>query len=782
MLVTAFLLVLWNASSWYFTERAYVSDANVLIAQETSITQERVSDLTDSIVRNLNHLHGIPDLLSELLRVRAATSRFDASPSTLPLDERRKKWTNDPNLNDLSSYLKLAEKSLNADLIFILNAAGDCVAASNWGTEGSPIGTNYAERDFFKRNKTGQRGMQYAVGKTTHIPGLYFASPVIIDGKFTGAVVAKIGVPHLSFLTQHLDAFVADSNGVIILAHDKELEMLALPDAAISYVSEQDRLARYQRSTFPALKIQPWKDSRFPALMLIHNETIPQVLATHELYEYGLTVYIENEISAMPSLSRDYFWFTLLLGAFGSVLILATVGSAIYLQSVKRSKALLWKRANFDALTDLPNRDLLRDRLSQEIKKTDRSGLPLALLLIDLDQFKEVNDTLGHDMGDLLLQLAADRIVECVRKSDTVARLGGDEFSVVLPQLANTSQVDNIAQKIILKLTEPFQLQNEVVYISASLGITLYPSDASDIDNMMKNADQAMYAAKDNGRNRFSHFTASLQDDAQRRLRLTNDLRCALTENQFRVYFQPIVELATNRVNKAEALIRWLHPVRGMVSPYEFIPLAEKTRLIIDIGAWVRKESIVWCRRLDSLTPGGFQISINKSPVEFMDENDSGSVDSFIEDLHENNLVGKNFVFEITEGLLLNADQRINNKLVALRDAGIQVSIDDFGTGYSSLSYLKKFDIDYLKIDQSFVHNLEQDSDDMALCEAIIVMAHKLGLKVIAEGVETEQQRDLLIRADCDYAQGYLYSRPIPPEDFEKWLAARSEEHEASSS
>lgn len=782
MLVTVFLLVLWNASSWYFTERAYVSDANELIAQQTSLAQERASDLADSIVRNLNHLHGIPDLLSELLRVRAATSRFGASPSTLPLDERRKLWTEDRELNDLSRYMKLAEKSLNADLIFILNAAGDCVAASNWGTEGSPIGTNYAERNFFKSNKNGQRGMQYAVGKTTHIPGLYFATPVIIDGKFMGAVVAKIDVPHLSFLTQHLDAFVADANGVIILARDKELEMRALPDADISYLSDKDRFARYRTSTFPVLKITPWKDPRFPTLMLFLNETIPQVLASKDLYEYGLKVYVENEISAMSSLNRDYFWLTLLLGAFGSVLIVAIAGSLNYLQSVKHSKALLWKRANFDALTDLPNRDMLRDRLSEEMKKADRSGLPLALLLIDLDQFKEVNDTLGHDMGDLLLKLAAARIVECVRKSDTVARLGGDEFSVVLPQLADAGQVDNIAHKIILKLTEPFQLQDEIVYISASLGITLYPSDASDIDNMMKNADQAMYAAKDNGRNRFSHFTASLQEEAQKRLRLTNDLRCALTENQFRVYFQPIVELATNRVHKAEALIRWLHPVRGMVSPFEFIPLAEKSRLIIDIGAWVRKESIVWCRRWDSLTSGGFQISINKSPVEFMDDNDSGSVESFIEDTRENNLAGKNFVFEITEGLLLNADQRINNKLVALRDAGIQVSIDDFGTGYSSLSYLKKFDIDYLKIDQSFVRNLAQDSDDMALCEAIIVMAHKLGLKVIAEGVETEQQRDLLSSADCDYAQGYLYSRPIPPEEFEKWLTARSDEHEASSS
>ncbi len=775
MLATVLLLLLWNISAWYFADRLYVADANNLVDQESRVAQERASDLADSIQRNLNHLHGIPDFLSMSLLVKWTTSQFGSEipPSSLPLAERRWRWTEDPGLNDLSRYLAHADKNLNADLIYVVNAAGDCIAASNWDTPGTSIGTNFAERDFFKKNKNGQRGMQYAVGKTTHIAGLYFSSPVIVDGKFLGAVVAKADVPNLSFLIKQSDAFVADANGIIILARDKKLEMLALPDSAISSLSEQDRLARYRISTFPTLHIQPLNDRRLPSLIRFQDKIIPQVMAAKALSEYGLQVYVKNEIPAIPSLKRDYFWFTLLFEAFGSVLILAAVGSLLYLRSIKQSKALLWKRANFDALTDLPNRNMLRDRIAQEIKKADRSGLPLAILLIDLDQFKEVNDTLGHDMGDLLLCEAARCIVDCARKSDTVARLGGDEFMVVLPQLTDTNHVDIIAQKIIQKLAEPFHLHNEIIYISASIGITFYPTDTSEIDNLMKNADQAMYAAKENGRNRFSHFTASLQEAAQMRLHLTNDLRVALNENQFRVFFQPIVELATGKVHKAEALIRWQHPVRGMVNPFEFIELAEKTRLIIEIGAWVRKESIVWCRRWNDLTPDGFQISINKSPVEFMDENDSGSVKSFIADFQDHGLHGQNFVFEITEGLLLNADQRINNKLDALRDAGIQVSIDDFGTGYSSLSYLKKFDIDYLKIDQSFVRNLKQDSDDMALCEAIIVMAHKLGLKVIAEGVETEQQRALLSLAHCDYAQGYLYSRPIPPDEFEAWLNTR---------
>lgn len=775
MLATVFLLVLWNITVGFVADRYYLSEANYMIDEGNTLAQQRANDLTDSIHRNLKFLHGIPDLLSELLRVKVVTSRFgpDVTASSLLVEQQRKLWTEDANLNDLSRYLTLAERSLNADLVFILNAAGDCIAASNWNDPGSPIGTNYAERDFFKKNLHGQSGMQYAVGKTTHIAGLYFATPVMIDGKFMGAVVAKADVPNLTYLIKQFDAFVADSNGVIILAHEKSMEMTALPDSTVATLSEQEKFSRYRRSAFPVLKIESWLDHRFPSLMRFDSETVPQILSAKDMPEYGVQIYVEHEMPEMASLRRNHFWFTLLLQAFGSLIILAAMGSLLYLRTIKQSKELLWRRANFDTLTDLPNRDMLRDRLSQEFKKADRSSLPVALLLIDLDQFKEVNDTLGHEMGDLLLQEAARRIVACVRASDTVARLGGDEFAVVLPQLADATHARNIAQKIISKLAEPFDLRGEVAYVTASLGITLYPMDAPDIEGMLRNVDQAMYVAKNEGRNRYSSYTVSLQEAAQNRLHLTNDLRLALPSNQFMLYFQPIVELATNRVHKAEALLRWRHPLRGFVSPAEFIPLAEETRLIVEIGIWIRKESMTWCQRWNGLAPAGFQISINKSPVEFMDESGRDNVEKFVADYLELGLCGHNFVFEITEGLLLNADARINNKLVVLRDAGIQVSIDDFGTGYSSLSYLKKFDIDYLKIDQSFVRNLAADSDDLALCEAIIVMAHKLGLKVIAEGVETELQRDLLSRAGCDYAQGYLYSRPIPPDEFEAWLNAR---------
>ena len=450
------------------------------------------------------------------------------------------------------------------------------------------------------------------------------------------------------------------------------------------------------------------------------------------------------------------------------------IGTYLDISARKAAEETIQRQANFDPLTQLPNRRLFFDRLEQEIVKSRRAEVPLALLLIDLDEFKEVNDTLGHDVGDTLLQEAARRIRSCVRDTDTVARLGGDEFTVLLTGLSDRTHIEDIAQKIIGQLADPFQLGNELAYVSASIGITLHPGDADDIDTLMKHADQAMYAAKRQGRNRFCYFTASLQHAAQARLKLSRELREAVAVKQFVAHFQPIVELATGRMHKAEALLRWQHPTSGLVDPMSFIPLAEDIGLINDIGEWSFRESArharMWCREFGT----DFQISVNMSPVQFRTDGRT-RIENWLRHLREIGLAGENLIVEITESLLLNMHNDVTDQLFQLRDAGIQIAIDDFGTGYSSLSYLKQFPIDYLKIDRSFVRDLNMDPNDMALSRAIIVMAHELGLKVIAEGVETEGQRDLLAAAGCDYAQGYLYANPLPAEAFEALLRSRGE-------
>lgn len=433
----------------------------------------------------------------------------------------------------------------------------------------------------------------------------------------------------------------------------------------------------------------------------------------------------------------------------------------------KKTEELVWQHANFDSLTGLPNRRMFHDRLDQEVKKAHRGGTLLALMFLDLDRFKEINDSMGHAMGDLLLKEVTKRLKHCVRETDTVSRLGGDEFTIILGNLEETGSVNRAAQSILESLSTPIQLGDHVVHISTSIGITLYPTDATEIETLIKNADQSMYVSKDMGRNRFTYFTLAMQEAAQTRMRLITDLRAAIPGNQFRVVYQPIVDLATRKTHKAEALIRWQHPARGPVSPAEFIPIAEETKMIIDIGNWVFRQAATQVMKWRSSHPT-FQISVNMSPIQFL--SDDLKYKGWFDQLMDFSLPEQSIIVEITEGLLLDANEFINNKLLRFRDVGMQVSLDDFGTGYSSLSYLKKFDIDYLKIDQSFVRNLSPDSDDLALCEAIIVMAHKLGMKVIAEGVETEMQRDILATANCDYGQGYLFAKPLSPQEFESFM------------
>lgn len=429
------------------------------------------------------------------------------------------------------------------------------------------------------------------------------------------------------------------------------------------------------------------------------------------------------------------------------------------------------REVNFDRLTGLPNRSVLQDRLQMEIRKAHRGKLSLALLFIDLDHFKEVNDTLGHHTGDILLKQVAQRLTESVRENDTVARLGGDEFTVILSEIEDPTVASQVADHILHKLTEPFQLGSDKAYISASIGITLCPQDADSVAELLRNADQAMYGAKKLGRNRATYFTRSMQEAAQKRRRLSNELREAVSGMQLYLVYQPIVTLVSGRIHKAEALIRWQHPVRGVISPEEFIPVAEHTGMIVDIGEWVFYEAATHATRWRKLCPD-FQISINVSPAQFQQMRSArfNWSQHLLKGERAQKGVPMEISVEITEGLLLDASAAVTSQLLAFRDAGIQISLDDFGTGYSSLAYLRKFDIDYLKIDQSFVLDIENNPNNLALCEAIIVMAHKLGLKVVAEGVETTKQRDMLKNAGCDFAQGYLFSRPVPADRFERLL------------
>lgn len=454
----------------------------------------------------------------------------------------------------------------------------------------------------------------------------------------------------------------------------------------------------------------------------------------------------------------------------------------------KENEEVIWRQANYDLLTNLPNRYRLQELVQQAVQKARSGGQSFALLYVDLDRFLEVNDTLGHDIGDQLIVETGRRIASCIgADAGTVAHLGGDEFAVLATTADSALRAEQMADSVLWAIAEPFHLRGETIHVSASIGIARYPGDAADAVNLLKKADQAKRAAKGEGRNRFCHFTAAMERAAQRRLQLANEMRGVLAGNQLEVHYQPIVELSTGRIVKAEALLRWHHPERGMIGPQEFIPIAEETGLISEIGDWVFRQAAQtarrWCRKCefwrgDRCTKprpvDGIpfschqQISINKSPRQFFAGN---TAKTWVDYLRKHDIPTGCIAIEITEGLLLDPHPEVMQKLLDFCRAGVHVALDDFGTGYSAMSYLKRFSISYLKLDRSFVRDIVSDRSDQAIAEAIILMAHKLGLKVIAEGIETVEQRALLGAAGCDFGQGYLFAGPMPGARFEAFVS-----------
>jgi len=436
------------------------------------------------------------------------------------------------------------------------------------------------------------------------------------------------------------------------------------------------------------------------------------------------------------------------------------------------TEKLVWRQANYDALTNLPNRRLLMDRLGMEVTKAHREMHGLTIMFIDLDHFKEVNDSLGHNIGDELLQKVSHRIRDCFRQSDMLARFGGDEFVALMPCLNQRKDIDTVCSKLLKVLSDPFMLEDaNTVYVSASIGIAVYPMDGESDQELIKHADQAMYEAKRKGRNQAKYFIPAMQTSLDKHHQLGVDLRFALQNNEFFLSYQPIVDLSNDQIVKAEALIRWNHPMLGVLAPMEFIPIAEETGIIHSLGDWVFRTAVRQLKRWQEDFSLPLQLSINKSPVQFnMGSDVPQHWQSFLQEI---GLSGEHLIVEITESTMMTLQESTQNKLLSFAEAGIQVAIDDFGTGYSSLAYLNKFDIDYIKIDKAFVQEMKKDCQSFHLCEALVVMAHKLGLKVVAEGVETQEQHLLLRGMQCDYGQGYYYSKPLTHEVFEQLLQSQ---------
>ncbi len=436
------------------------------------------------------------------------------------------------------------------------------------------------------------------------------------------------------------------------------------------------------------------------------------------------------------------------------------------ISALKENQKHLERMAHYDVLTTLPNRTLMYDRLNHTISMAKRHQYQTAVLLLDLDRFKEVNDSLGHHIGDLLLVETAERLVETVRESDTVARMGGDEFLIILPEVGSSNNAANIAQKVIEYLAKPFFIEEHEIYVSGSIGITIFPIDGDDPGILIKHADTAMYHAKAQGKNNYKFFTEDINKSTVERFSLETRFRRALDKLEFHLNYQPKINIKTRKMTGVEALLRWYHPDQGSVMPSLFIPLAEETGLVFQLGEWALREACRQTKEWQDMGLPPVRISVNISPRQFKKHD---LLDVIKEVLEDTGLDPKWLMLEITEGTIIENVEDTILMLKELRNLGVGVSVDDFGTGYSSLNYLNRFALDELKIDRSFIIDIENE-ENQKVVNAIISLANNLNYKIVAEGVETREQLAFFEKSTIDEIQGYYFSKPLSAEDLQALL------------
>lgn len=886
------LIAGWIAISWFGASYYYEAISAKFYQREAALASQQAEIIASSIDENLAALKSVPRILAREQEVhQAMLSPGTLSPGrTATIAAKKRAWSSNRILRQLDDVLATTASGFDADVVWVMNASGDCIASSNHDQPESFVGTNYADRQYFKQAAAGKAGSQYAVGRTSNIPGLYFSFPVLERGRVLGVVAVKRNITRLSPWMRKIDAFLVDADGVVVLSSNRWIEFHALPGAPALRLSQEQIRRQYKLDIIPTIDMSPWKQAQYLDAWLIHGNAHPATLNSAAISENVLKLYVSRPLDELERYAAERYWLFLLIFAAGSMLIVAASAVALYLRESQKAEANLriaatafdsqegmmitdgntvilkvnkafteitgyttedvigrtprllrsglhdpdfyaamwasihssgywkgeiWNRrkngeiypelltitavktpegeianyvgtliditkskraeeeirklAFYDPLTDLPNRRLLIDRLQQSQIASARSHRHGALLFIDLDNFKTLNDTMGHDVGDLLLKQVAERLKSSVRDGDTVARLGGDEFVVLLEDLSENlpdaaAQAEAVGEKIMAILNNSYRLEAHEFRSTPSIGVTLFAGRDSDIEELMKQADIAMYQSKKAGRNTLRFFDPAMQSLVSAHVELEAALLKAVSvPGQLVLYYQPQVAVS-GKVIGAEALVRWNHPERGWISPGEFIPIAEESGLILPLGHWVLAAA---CQQLAKWanTPetSALTLAVNISAKQF-------SLPTFPEEVlalvKHAGIDPSRLKLEITEGMLLSNIEDIITKMRRLKDKGISFAMDDFGTGYSSLRYLKHLPLDQLKIDQSFVRDLVEDSNDRAIVNTVIVMAYSLGMDVIAEGVETEAQREILMKNGCSRFQGYLFGKPVPVESF----------------
>jgi diguanylate cyclase (GGDEF)-like protein len=662
---------------------------------------------------------------------------------------------------------------LPSDLLFVVSIAdrnGAIVDSTR-----PPGKQNVADEDYFRKQREGETFFigQLPPGPTGDAKLQFSRRLNGADDAFDGVVVVAVEAAY--FVSGYEPTKLGEHGVLSVLGTDGVFRIRRTGDSMFS-----GEAADYT-STVP----QSEDDDTEATVSTSSWDGVRRWTSAREIYGFPLAVLVglsaDEQLAPARRDTRTYVWWAA-IGSMLVVLIAGLLGRMSWQLARSRLRESETKLAHaqrveylayHDGLTELPNRSLFSKLLSQSINEAHRYGRQLAVAFLDLDRFKQINDTLGHEAGDQLLREIASRLKECVRESDTVARLGGDEFVVLLPELGDGKYAATVAQKILSVIARPFNLIGHEFRVTASIGIGIYPQDGLDEQTLTKNADIAMYQAKEQGKNNFQFYSEELNANSLERLTLESSLRRALERNEFRIYYQAKRDIGSGRISGMEALLRWEHPDLGTVAPMQFIPVAEETGLILPIGKWVLRtvclQNIAWQKQgLPHLS-----VAVNLTPRQFGDENLLEDLTSI---LTATGMDPHLLELEITESLLIRNVEETLRILTGLKALGIRIAIDDFGIGYSSLATLQRFPLDTIKIDRSFIRDITGTSQDTALADAVIAMGKSLSLTVVAQGVETREQAEFLQTHACDELQGFYFKRPLPADQFTQLLQAQTAE------
>lgn len=794
VLTSCWALASWMGATWYASQKT----ETLLATSQESLKRSSLAAF-QAFDAQLNFLATVPVLAGQLPAITQAAARYSGDPTTSrDRADRKTYWLNRPDLQMLNAQLVELATSHHFDLAFMLNADGYSIASSNSKTPTSTIGISYQDRKYYQKALAGGNAQQYAVGRTTNIPGFFYAAPIRVKDEIVGVFAIKADITRFQALLSPYSAFLTDNNGVIVLASNPALLNKRLDNPGFLELSEEERLRLYRRTDFPVLQVSAWSSTPGSPLHRVHDLPYPILMTDRSMPVGGLVLHSYQGLPELLIIQHEQVVFAILMMLSGLAVFGLSYQLIQYLHNLRLSKTHaeaeserlhvtltdrereIRRLAFVDTLTNLPNRNALRQQLNRSLHESSRRGQYGAVFLVNLDGLKLINERLGHDVGDQLLITLAGRLCDASMRDCYVARLGGDEFIAVHETEATSIEeaieaAKQFGNRLLDRITAPYLVHDHTIHLTASVSVTLFGSGLSNtMDALHKEVDAAMFEAKHSQRGGIHFFDEQVRKALERRSELADRLLNALRNDRFEQVYQPQID-AQGRVAGVEALIRWQDDVLGQVSPAVFIPLAESLHIIADIDRWVLNRV---CR-----TAGAWQsdptlkqvpISVNVSGEFFSSK---GFIDVVTTGMTAHGVQPEQLMIELTEGTLIAESEQNQQTITALHRQGIKVAIDDFGTGNSSLSYMRRFNVDQLKIDQSFVRDMMNDERSFAVVEFIIKLARSLKYHTLAEGVETTAQHETLAAMGCTLFQGYLFSKPLAQAECEAYIQASAAAH-----